>query len=369
MITKFLRICFTGIGLILGAAAGSMLTDNPTLAMYIPAIASPAFQLGLYIFSIIFIGLIFFILFPLLLAGIKKLTRMVEASMEDVRLADIALGIGGLIIGLVIAMLISFAFYQIPFPWVSSLLTAIVYIVLAYLGFTLPVKKREEIIQAFQAGRRDKEAVVPTRKLGRKKQQASSVKVMDTSVVIDGRIYDICKAGFIEGTLIVPVFVLNELQLIADSADDLKRNRGRRGLDIINKMQSDLNVAVQISEEDYDDLQEVDAKLVRMAKETHCKILTNDYNLNKVATVQGVEVLNINELSNAVKPIVLPGETMQVSLIKAGKESGQAVAYLDDGTMIVVEGGKKQIGENTPVVVTSVLQTAAGRMIFAKLKK
>lgn len=188
-------------------------------------------------------------------------------------------------------------------------------------------------------------------------------------MVIDGRIYDICKVGFMEGPLIVPVFVLNELQLIADSSDDLKRNRGRRGLDIINKMQNDLDVPVQISEEDYDDIQEVDAKLVRMAKETKCKILTNDYNLNKVATVQGAEVLNINELANAVKPVVLPGEEMKVLLVKAGKESGQAVAYLDDGTMIVVENGRKYIGDNITVIVTSILQTAAGRMIFAKPRK
>ena len=288
--------------------------------------------------------------------------------MEDVRLVDIALGVGGLVIGLIIAMLISFAFYQIPFPWVSSLLTAVIYIVLGYLGFTLPVKKRDDIVAAIQAGKKERDGSTSTRKISKKKNNASA-KVLDTSVVIDGRIYDICKVGFMEGPLIVPVFVLNELQLIADSSDDLKRNRGRRGLDIINKMQNDLDVPVQISEEDYDDIQEVDAKLVRMAKETKCKILTNDYNLNKVATVQGAEVLNINELANAVKPVVLPGEEMKVLLVKAGKENGQAVAYLDDGTMIVVENGRKYIGDNITVIVTSILQTAAGRMIFAKPKK
>lgn len=288
--------------------------------------------------------------------------------MEDVRLVDIALGVGGLVIGLIIAMLISFAFYQIPFPWVSSLLTAVIYIVLGYLGFTLPVKKRDDIVAAIQAGKKERDGSASTRKISKKKNNAAA-KVLDTSVVIDGRIYDICKVGFMEGPLIVPVFVLNELQLIADSSDDLKRNRGRRGLDIINKMQNDLDVPVQISEEDYDDIQEVDAKLVRMAKETKCKILTNDYNLNKVATVQGAEVLNINELANAVKPVVLPGEEMKVLLVKAGKESGQAVAYLDDGTMIVVENGRKYIGDNITVIVTSILQTAAGRMIFAKPRK
>ena len=367
MLRKFLRICFSIIGLLLGAATASVLVNSTLLHDHLPVAMTTEIQAGIYIIVCIFFGLIFFILFPLIVAGVKKVTQMVEVSLENVRLIDVALSIAGLIVGLLIAMLISFAFYPIPFPWVSSLLTAVVYIVLAYLGFTLPIKKRDEILAAIQTGKKERENITAPRKS--KKKGVLPTKVLDTSVVIDGRIYDICKSGFIEGTLIVPVFVLNELQLIADSADDLKRNRGRRGLDIINKMQKDLDVTVQISEQDYDDLQEVDAKLVRMAREVKCKILTNDYNLNKVATVQGVEVLNINELANAVKPVVLPGEAMQVSLIKAGKESGQAVAYLDDGTMIVVENGRKYIGENISVTVTSILQTAAGRMIFAKPKK
>ncbi|MEG0376969.1 MAG: PIN/TRAM domain-containing protein [Eubacterium sp.] len=368
MIQKVLRVAFAIIGLISGLTVASVVITNGWFAKILPISFTPEIEVGAYIFFSIVFGLIFFIIFPLIVAGVKKLTQAVETSMESVRMIDIALAVGGLVIGLLIAMLISFAFYQIPFSGVGSLLTAVVYIVFGYLGFTLPVKKRDDILSAIQSGKKDRESTAGAKKIAKKKGTASA-KVVDTSVVIDGRIYDICKAGFMEGTLIVPVFVLNELQLIADSSDDLKRNRGRRGLDIINKMQNDLDVPVQISEEDYDDLQEVDAKLVRMAKETKCKILTNDYNLNKVATVQGAEVLNINELANAVKPVVLPGEEMKVLLVKSGKESGQAVAYLDDGTMIVVENGRKYINENVTVIVTSILQTAAGRMIFAKPKK
>ena len=194
-------------------------------------------------------------------------------------------------------------------------------------------------------------------------------KVLDTSVIIDGRIADICKTGFIEGKLVIPRFVLNELQHIADSSDDLKRVRGRRGLDILNKIQKELSIETQIYEEDFPEIAEVDAKLLKLAQILSGKVVTNDFNLNKVAEFQGVPVLNINELANAIKPVLLPGEEMKVMVMKDGKESSQGIAYLDDGTMIVVEGGRKFINEEIIVVVTSVLQTAAGRMIFAKPKE
>ncbi|GIP36232.1 PIN/TRAM domain-containing protein [Paenibacillus sp. J2TS4] len=193
-------------------------------------------------------------------------------------------------------------------------------------------------------------------------------KILDTSVIIDGRIADICKTGFIEGILVIPEFVLEELQHIADSSDLLKRNRGRRGLDILNKIQKELEVKVLIYEGDFEDISEVDSKLVRLAKLLRGKVITNDFNLNKVCELQGVSVLNINDLANAVKPVVLPGEEIMIQIIKDGKEYGQGVAYLDDGTMIVVEGGREYIGMTMEVMVTSVLQTSAGRMIFAKPK-
>jgi uncharacterized protein YacL len=194
-------------------------------------------------------------------------------------------------------------------------------------------------------------------------------KILDTSVIIDGRIADICDTGFLEGILVIPNFVLNELQMIADSADSIKRNRGRRGLDILNKMQKDQSIMVKISDIDFKDIPEVDSKLVQLAKVMKAKVITNDFNLNKVAEFHGVDVLNINELSNSLKPIVLPGEEMRVLLLKEGKDSNQAIGYLDDGTMVVVENGRKRINDEVEVTVTSVLQTTAGRMIFTRLKE
>ena len=193
-----------------------------------------------------------------------------------------------------------------------------------------------------------------------------SLKLLDTSVIIDGRIADICRTGFIEGKLLIPVFVLEELQHIADSADALKRVRGRRGLDVLQRLRTEYGMLIEIINEDYDDITEVDSKLVRMGQLKGAKIITNDFNLNKVSELRGVPVLNINELSNAVKPVVIPGETMHVTVVKEGKEHNQGVAYLDDGTMIVVENGRRFMNEAIQVEVTSALQTAAGRMIFAK---
>ncbi|NLY73843.1 MAG: hypothetical protein GX075_00875 [Firmicutes bacterium] len=195
------------------------------------------------------------------------------------------------------------------------------------------------------------------------------LKILDTSAIIDGRIADLCKTGFLEGVLVIPHFVLNELQKIADSSDPLRRNRGRRGLDILNKIQKENQVSVRIFDLDYEELNEVDTKLLRLAKELDAKVVTNDFNLNKVAELYGVEVLNINELSNAIKPVVLPGEEMMVHVLRDGKEYGQGIGYLEDGTMIVIEGGKSYIGLDIEIMVTSVLQTSAGRMIFAKPKE
>ena len=196
-----------------------------------------------------------------------------------------------------------------------------------------------------------------------------SNKILDTSVIIDGRVADLCETGFLEGTFILPQFILNELQHIADSSDTLKRGRGRRGLDVLNKIQKMVDVEVRIIEEDFPHVKEVDSKIVMLAKKLNAKVITNDLNLSKVAELQGVRVLNINELCNALKPVVLPGEQLRVFVLKEGKEAGQGVAYLDDGTMIVVDNAKRFIGSNVSVVVTSVLQTQAGRMIFTRLKE
>lgn len=201
---------------------------------------------------------------------------------------------------------------------------------------------------------------------GGEKAAKHAFKILDTSVIIDGRIADIAETGFLDGSLVIPQFVLRELQLVADSADSMKRNRGRRGLDILQKIQKMAQLSVQILEDDFPNVRDVDMKLIELAKAYDCKIITNDFNLNKIAQLHGVEVLNINELANALKPIVLPGEIMRVFILKEGKEYNQGVAYLDDGTMVVVDNAKKMISKTIDVAVTSVLQTTAGKMIFGR---
>ncbi|MEC2073976.1 PIN/TRAM domain-containing protein [Alkalihalophilus marmarensis] len=294
---------------------------------------------------------------------IVNLMKLVEEAIVKAPVTDVLFGSMGLIIGLIVAYLIGIPLNVIQIPVVSTIVPIFVTIFLGYFGFQIGFKKRDELINLF------------TRNIGKDKKKeeeerasGSQLKILDTSVIIDGRIADICKTGFLEGTLVIPEFVLEELQHIADSSDVLKRNRGRRGLDILNKIQKELPINVEIYEGDFEEIQEVDSKLVKLAKLSSGMVVTNDFNLNKVCELQGVSVLNINDLANAVKPVVLPGEELNVQVIKDGKEQHQGVAYLDDGTMIVVEGGRDYIGKNLDVVVTSVLQTSAGRMIFAKPK-
>ena len=227
-------------------------------------------------------------------------------------------------------------------------------IVLPYLGLVLGGKHGEWLEPARLVG------------LFRAAGPERRYKILDTSVIIDGRIADVCETGFIDGTLVIPQFVLKELQLVADSADSLKRNRGRRGLDILQKIQKMSGVEVMISDVDFPDVREVDLKLIELARTLQGKIVTNDFNLNKVAQLRGVEVLNVNELANSLKPVVLPGEIMKVFILKEGKEYNQGVAYLDDGTMVVVDNARKMISKTIDIVVTSVLQTTAGKMIFGR---
>ncbi len=320
--------------------------------------------LAIYIINSLLFAIISFILSPKIASKIKKLILFIENELQKFSTQDIALGSFGLIVGLIIAFLVSQPLDNIRIPYVAFVLQLGLYGFFAYLGIKITTRKREDIAAAigdFGSFRR-------TSKDKLKQTYKSCPKILDTSVIIDGRIADICKTGFIEGPLIIPEFVLGELQHIADSSDGLKRNRGRRGLDILNKIQKELEIEVIIHDKKFDDIQEVDAKLLKLTQLLKGKIITNDYNLNKVAEVQGIDVLNINELANAVKPVVLPGEEMVVQVIKDGKESGQGLAYLDDGTMIVIESGRKFIGDTIDVIVTSVLQTSAGRMIFAKPK-
>ena len=237
----------------------------------------------------------------------------------------------------------------------NSFFQVILLLLMAYVGLVLGSNKGELLNLGAMGG------IFNTEKVSRK-----NYKVLDTSVIIDGRIADVCETSFIDGMLIVPQFVLRELQLVADSSDPMKRNRGRRGLDILQRMQKMSNITVQIVEEDFPQVREVDLKLIELARLYEGKIVTNDFNLNKVAQLQGVPVLNINELANSLKPVVLPGEIMRVFILKEGKEYNQGVAYLDDGTMVVVDNAKKMISKTIDISVTSVLQTTAGKMIFGK---
>jgi uncharacterized protein YacL len=270
----------------------------------------------------------------------------------------IAAGIG-IAVAFLASLFVSIALIFIPV--VGPYLPIFVFAFASYLGVRLSLKNKDTILSILRI--RDRlQRGGSDRDMGKARP-----KIIDTSVIIDGRIADICKTGFIEGSLIIPSFVLEELQSIADSSDTLKRNRGRTGLDVLKRLQSEPRVSVIFSEDDFQEVTNVDAKLVRLAQKTNGAIVTNDYNLNKVAELQGIPVLNINDLSNAVKPIVLPGESLVVQVIKNGKEADQGVAYLDDGTMIVVEEGKRYVGSEVNVSVTGVLQTPAGRMIFAKV--
>jgi uncharacterized protein YacL len=273
-------------------------------------------------------------------------------------------GLAGLMAGLVVAALLAFPLSLLPEPF-RNVLPFIGVVLFSYLGVSLFVMRQNDIFSVLRLN-------LPTRSGGTDEPGAGGVDssrsiLLDTSVIIDGRIADIARTGFLVGTLLIPRFVLNELQYIADSADSLRRQRGRRGMEVLSQLQKDTTVPVRISDIDVEGVREVDDKLVILARQLRCPILTNDYNLNRVAELQGVAVLNVNELANAVKSVLLPGETLEVEIIQEGKEVGQGVGYLDDGTMVVIEDGREYLNTKAAVMVTKVLQTAAGRMIFARL--
>lgn len=267
----------------------------------------------------------------------------------------------GLIIGLIVAALISFPLSLLP-PAYGQILPFVAAVLFGSLGIMVMITRQHDIFGIIR-GR------LPGRGEDLDTGNWHKPVLLDTSVIIDGRIADVSRTGFIEGEMLVPRFVLNELQHIADSSDTLRRNRGRRGLDMLRRLQSESITPVRVTDMDMEEVYEVDDKLVLLAKRLHCPILTNDYNLNRVAELQGVRVLNINELANAVKALFLPGEPLMVKIVQEGKEAGQGVGYLDDGTMIVVEDGRSYIDRELEVIVTKVLQTAAGRMLFARLEE
>ena len=322
--------------------------------------------------------------------------RWIREQIRKAEVSDVVAAVIGLIVGLCIAALANIFLSQVKFLALGQWLPILAAAIFAYTGIATAVVRKEDFgrmfASAWAAGRgrrssrderdrrderdehderdeREDHSRFRDRLVARKNNRQTDRILVDTSAIIDGRIADISETGFVNGTLVAPRFVLEELQHIADSADSMRRNRGRRGLEILQRLQKNPSVAVEISDADVENIAEVDAKLVKLARQWHCSIITNDFNLNRVAELQGVKVLNINELAHAVKPILLPGEEMSIKIMQDGKEIGQGVGYLDDGTMIVVEGGKSFIGNTVDVTVTRVLQTVAGRMIFAHPKQ
>ena len=289
--------------------------------------------------------------------------RAIRRILLSVSTQTLTSGLTGLVVGLAIAALLSFPLSLLPSPF-GEILPFVAVLVFAYFGIAIFVMRQTDLSSLIR--------LAPARS---SEDESSSTQptyrtvLLDTSVIIDGRIADIARTGFLVGTLLIPRFVLNELQFIADSSDNLRRQRGRRGIEVISQLQKDTSTPLRISDMDVEGVREVDDKLVVLARQLRCPILTNDYNLNRIAELQGVSVLNVNELANAVKLVVLPGESMEVNVIQEGKESGQGVGYLDDGTMVVVEDGRNYLNKKIDVTVTKVLQTAAGRMIFGRLEK
>lgn len=324
MTLLFIRIFFIVISIVIGYQIGSIFEEFGWLGAFIGFLAAIAIV-------------------------------VLEAAISKVSVRGLSSAVFGLIFGLIMAKIVSDSIALLPlYADASASLRVIITLIFCYLGMVIALRGKDEF-----------NVIIPYVRFARQNQKSELV-LLDTSVIIDGRIADISQTKFLEGRFIIPKFVLKELQTISDSQDSIKRNRGRRGLDVLNKIRKDAHMDVKISEEDFPEIGDVDAKLIKMAKLLEAKIFTTDYNLNKVAEIHGVSVLNINDLANSLKQVVLPGEILEVRLLKEGKEYNQAIAYLDDGTMVVVENARTLIGQTIKANVTSVLQTSAGRMIFAK---
>nr|WP_302659231.1 PIN/TRAM domain-containing protein [uncultured Clostridium sp.] len=362
MLEKIVKLISSIMGIAIGCIVGKVLITLG-IRQGIKVFVEPLYTGLILLIVILIFAIIFYFLSSFIYKGIIAIIDGFERNIQKLTVTEFLFGTLGLLVGLVFATLIGVPISRIHFV-IGPILFILIDLIGALVGIKIFIKRKDDILNLLTSikknGIRDKK---------NKHNEKICPKILDTSVIIDGRIFDICQTGFVEGPLVIPGFVLNELRHISDSADGLKRNRGRRGLDILNKIQKELSIETQIYEEDFPKIAEVDAKLLKLAQVLNGKVVTNDFNLNKVAEFQGVPVLNINELANAIKPVLLPGEEMKVVVMKDGKEASQGIAYLDDGTMIVVEGGRKFISEEIMVVVTSVLQTAAGRMIFAKPKE
>ncbi len=345
-------VIFGIIGIFLGEPVGLLIDQIWS--------ASP---LSIFVYQIIttlLIGILGFVIAPWI--SIRPVSA-IRKRLSNISAQTLIYGLIGLIFGLIAAVLLAYPISLLPYP-LGSILPFIAVLLFGYLGSVLFVTRQkdlENIFRPFSRSDNSKDDKVEASGL-----QDSRRILVDTSAIIDGRIADIARTGFVPGRLLIPRFVLNELQYVSDSADNLRRQRGRRGMEVLSELQKDSTIPVTITDIDVEGVREVDERLIVLARQLSCPILTNDYNLNRVAELQGVSVLNINELANAVKAILLPGESLEMKIIQEGKEYGQGVGYMEDGTMVVVEDGHKLIGKTISITVTKVLQTAAGRMIFAK---
>lgn len=338
-------VVFAILGAYLGIFIGNSTNQSPELAGVLVALVGMLF--GLIVTP-------YFTTRPI---------RAIRRTLLSVSTQTLTSGLTGLVVGLIIAALLTFPLSLLPYP-LGKILPFVGVLVFGYFGIAIFVMRQTDLSSLIRLTPRSS-----SEDTSASTQQSYRTVLLDTSVIIDGRIADIARTGFLVGTLLIPRFVLNELQFIADSSDNLRRQRGRRGIEVISQLQKDTSTPLRISDMDVEGVREVDDKLVVLARQLRCPILTNDYNLNRIAELQGVSVLNVNELANAVKLVFLPGESIEVNVIQEGKEVGQGVGYLDDGTMVVVEDGRNYLNKKINVTVTKVLQTAAGRMIFARLEK
>lgn len=372
MIRKMIRVIFAFIGATLGygiaRAVQGILADTAGVNMSAGKLTAIAVSVG------IIFAFIFFMIAPLVERKGLKMGKNIGNDLKNVSGSAIVSGTVGLIAALIIAFFVSQLADFIMNRYIHSFIVVAIYAVLSYLGIVIGTTKGTEIVANMHAARRQSEAamagVLKSSRGGKRRTDSAIPKILDTSVIIDGRIADIMGTGFLEGRIVIPEFVLVELRHIADSADSLKRARGRHGLDVLNQIQQDFGVEIYNTEKDKNlmEIPEVDVKLLKLAQSMNGAVVTNDYNLNKVAGINEITVLNINELANTLKPVVLPGEEMTLKLVKHGKDPQQGIGYLNDGTMIVVEDGVSMIGKTANIRVTSVLQTAAGKMIFGRLQ-
>lgn len=378
---KMMKATFRGLLILLGGIAGFQISNLllpllpsgwfPWAIAWIPG--DIAFRLS----CVLFFAAVGFVLTPLFLNGLGFIGSLFERHLQTTSWQDITSATMGLIIGLLVANLIAMPFSDLP---IGSYIAVFLNVILGYVGARLVLKRQQDIkgvlspfiglkerLQNFKGKQHNHSKAETLFDLDRTARR----KALDTSVIIDGRILDIARTGFLEGTLVLPRFILIELQAVADSTDPARRTRGRRGLDVVNALQDIPGLNIEIFEENLKDLNvgSVDEGLVALALKLDADVLTTDYNLNKIAQIQGVSVLNVNDLANALKPMLLPGETITVDVIREGKEIHQGVGYLDDGTMLVVEDGENFIGKRVEVVVTSMLQTSAGRMVFGKIRR